>query len=88
MATAFWSASLLGLLMQVPELSSPMMNNTVRAFPNVLDMGLREPVTAAHNIYTYLYFVLDLFAQKHVKGGCAGQPSGRVNENSERQSLL
>lgn len=56
------------------------MQAPVHAYANVLDLARRDPLSSVHSIYTYLYFVLDVFSQKHIKGGCPGQVSGRVKE--------
>lgn len=56
------------------------MRPVVRTYSNVLALARRDPRQAEHNIYTYLYFTLDLFARAHVRGRCPGQVSGRINE--------
>lgn len=79
--TTYWPISLLSLFMQVPQLSSPLMQLEKRDYANVLDLANRDPEMAKHNIYTYLYFLLDVYARKHYSSnGCSGQPSGRVYE--------
>ncbi|PWN38421.1 uncharacterized protein FA14DRAFT_177696 [Meira miltonrushii] len=79
--TTYWPISLLSLFMQVPQLSSPLMQLDKRDYANVLDLAHRDPEMAKHNIYTYLYFLLDVYARKNYSpNGCSGQPSGRVYE--------
>ena len=79
--TLYWPISLLSLFMQVPQLSSPLMQIDKRDYANVLDLANRNPEMAKHNIYTYLYFLLDVYARKYYSpNGCTGQPSGRVYE--------
>lgn len=78
--TLFWPTALLSLLLQVPTLSSPLMQTPVHAYANALELARRDPLASTHSVYTYLYFLLDVFAQKHIKGGCIGQVSSRVNE--------
>jgi hypothetical protein len=68
--------------LQLPHITSNnLLHTTAWAYPNVLNVARLDPVASAHNIDTYLYFLLDIFAQKHIKGGCRGsQNSSLVKE--------